>query len=153
MKLLNDIHQCNATNCSCVVISKSKVMAYAATDQQMCLIFNNRMNIDTLVLFNCSLAKSAYFKTVPDYWDTIDFSYSNIYDEGVKNLSSLFSCHANKVYIRCLNLSNNSMNSSSLINLLTHCVVENLVLSQVNNILDETQIMYNFHEDLCNHSC
>jgi len=152
MKLLNDLQQCNATNCSCVVISKSKVMAYAATNQQMHMIFNNRMNIDTMVLFNCSLTKSAYFKTAPDYWDTIDFSHSNIFDEGVKNLSNFFSCHVKKVHIRYLNLSNNSLNSSSLINLLKHCVVENLVLSQVNNIMDETQIMYNFHVDLCNHS-
>ena len=143
-KILSCFQECNKTNCTCVVISKSKLMVYGEAEQEIQMVFTcSSKNIDTAILLNCSYAELALFKIAPSYWNTIDLSGCSIGHESIEKLAFSFSRHVKEVYIIRLNLSNNNFHPSSLIKLLSHCIVENLIVSQM---LEHGK----FHEELCN---
>ena len=87
-----------------------------------------------------------------DVWNTINLSGSNIGDAGLK---ALYRCFSKFGYINVLNLSCNKLTSTSvamLVDLLTHCVVHKLIMTQ-NMTIDFTKKLhshYHLHKNICN---
>jgi len=126
-------------NHTCVLNSNSILMAYGATEKQINEVFDCSRNIVSTTFLNCNLTELSMFKTVTDCWDTIDLSGSNIENDHIEKLSDLFSYHTKAVYIKHFNLSETFINPLPLIKLLQFCIIENLVVTLSNCMIDGDQ--------------
>ena len=140
LNVLRHFQEFNKDESEFILISDSQLIGYGVTELQINEMLESSKNINSVYLLNCSLTELAMFKSIPEYWDTIDISGSCIGDEGIEKLCTHFSCFTDRViWIKHFNVSCNGLTPSSLIKLLQFCIVANLIVSHNNIIMVDDQ--------------
>ena len=117
-----------------LITSATKIFADTSNEQLFATAINENPSIVNLTVSNDNFEIGQIiggFSTVSRVWHDIDLSGCKMEDKTIKIISENNSLFTNAVYIKVLNLSNNSLTVSSIyhiLKILQFCVIEKLIL-------------------------